>query len=112
MIARDRQVAGERNDVAAEVCILVTHDADPSICSTQRMSLGCGFGRAGSGALSCGAYPRDSMDMSTSFIREFMAKPESARHLYEIHTASQPPMLTGVLVAEHVVELARLRDFL
>jgi hypothetical protein len=45
-------------------------------------------------------------------IREFMAKTESARHLYEIHTASQPPMLTGVLVAEHVVELARLRDFL
>jgi hypothetical protein len=45
-------------------------------------------------------------------IRDFMAKPQSARHLYEIHTASQPPMLTGVLVAEHVVELARLRDFL
>jgi hypothetical protein len=45
-------------------------------------------------------------------IRDFMAKPQSARHLYEIHTASQPPMLTGVLVAEHVVELARLRDSL
>jgi hypothetical protein len=45
-------------------------------------------------------------------IRDFMAKPQSARHLYEIHTASQPPMLTGVLVAEHIAELARLRDFL
>jgi hypothetical protein len=45
-------------------------------------------------------------------IREFMARAESARHLYEIHTASQPPLLTGVLVAEHIVELARLWDFL
>ena len=45
-------------------------------------------------------------------IREFMAKPESTRHLYEIHTAPQPPLITEVLLGEHVVELARLRDFL
>jgi hypothetical protein len=45
-------------------------------------------------------------------IREFMAKPDSTRHLYEIHTAPQPPLVTEVLSAEHVIELARLRDFL
>jgi hypothetical protein len=45
-------------------------------------------------------------------IKEFMAKPDSSRHLYEIHTAPQPPLLTGVLSGEHIVELARLRDFL
>ena len=45
-------------------------------------------------------------------IRVIMAKPESARHLYEIHTAPQPPLITEVLSGEHVVELARLRDFL
>ncbi len=45
-------------------------------------------------------------------IRQFMAKPESSRHLYEIQTAPQPPLVTQVLSAEHVVELARLREFL
>jgi len=45
-------------------------------------------------------------------IREFMAKPEATRHLYEIHTAPQPPLVTGVLSAEHIAELSRLRDFL
>jgi hypothetical protein len=45
-------------------------------------------------------------------IRHFMAKPEATRHLYEIHTAPQPPLVTEVLSAEQVVELARLRDFL
>jgi hypothetical protein len=45
-------------------------------------------------------------------IREFMAKPKPVRHLYEIHTAPQPPLVSAVLSAEHIVELARLRDFL
>ena len=45
-------------------------------------------------------------------IREFMAKPYSSRHLYEIHTAPQPPLVTEILLGEHIVELARLRDFL
>jgi hypothetical protein len=45
-------------------------------------------------------------------IREFMAKPASIRHLYEIQTAPQAPLITGTLSAEHVVELARLREFL
>jgi hypothetical protein len=34
------------------------------------------------------------------------------RHLYEIHTSPQPPLVNAVLSGEHVVELARLRDFL
>jgi hypothetical protein len=45
-------------------------------------------------------------------IREFMAKPASIRHLYEIQTAPQGTLITGTLSAEHVVELARLREFL
>jgi hypothetical protein len=45
-------------------------------------------------------------------IREFMAKPASMRHLYEIHTSPQPPLVSGVLSGEFAVELARLRDFL
>jgi hypothetical protein len=45
-------------------------------------------------------------------IREFMAKPTPLRHLYEIHTAPQPPLVSAVLSGEHIVELARLRDFL
>jgi hypothetical protein len=45
-------------------------------------------------------------------IREFMAKPASMRHLYEIHTSPQPPLVSAVLSAEIVAELARLRDFL
>jgi hypothetical protein len=45
-------------------------------------------------------------------IRELMAKPVSMRHLYEIHTAPQPPLVSAVLSGELVAELARLRDFL
>lgn len=45
-------------------------------------------------------------------IREFMAKPTATRHLYEIHTAPQPPLVSAVLSGEQIVELARLRDFL
>ena len=45
-------------------------------------------------------------------IREYMAKPPSMWHLYEIHTSPQPPLLGPVLSGDHVAELARLRDFL
>jgi hypothetical protein len=45
-------------------------------------------------------------------IREFMAKPAPQRHLYEIHTAPQPPLVADVLSGEIVAELAQLRDFL
>ena len=45
-------------------------------------------------------------------IRQFMAKPASQRHLYEIHTAPQGELISAILSAEQIVELARLRDFL
>jgi hypothetical protein len=45
-------------------------------------------------------------------MRLLMAKPASLRHLYEIHTSPQPPLISPVLSGEHLVELARLWDFL
>jgi len=45
-------------------------------------------------------------------IRKFMAMPVGQHHLYEIHTAAQSDLVSAVLSAEHIVELARLRDFL
>lgn len=45
-------------------------------------------------------------------ITSFMQRPETTRHLYEIHTAPQPPLVTESLSPEHIVELARLREFL
>jgi hypothetical protein len=45
-------------------------------------------------------------------MRLFMAKPASTRHLYEIQTAPQPPLVPEPLSAEHIIELARLREFL
>lgn len=45
-------------------------------------------------------------------IRKFMAKPASQRHLYEIHTAPQGDLIGAVSSAEHILEIARLRDFL
>jgi hypothetical protein len=45
-------------------------------------------------------------------IDEFMFKHEAQRHLYEIHTKPQLPLVTEVLQGDHIVELARLRDFL
>jgi hypothetical protein len=45
-------------------------------------------------------------------IRQFMAKPESQRHLYEVNTAPQGELISGVLSAKHILEVARLRDFL
>jgi hypothetical protein len=45
-------------------------------------------------------------------IKEFMSKPAAMQHLNEIKTKPQPPLVTEVLQAELIVELARLRDFL
>jgi hypothetical protein len=45
-------------------------------------------------------------------IKQFMSKPVVQHHLYEIHTAPQGELVSAVLSAEHIVELARLRDFL
>ncbi|UWU79350.1 hypothetical protein N2603_13070 [Bradyrhizobium huanghuaihaiense] len=45
-------------------------------------------------------------------ISAFMKKPAATRHLYEIRTAPQPPLVTAVLSPEHVIELSRWREFL
>jgi hypothetical protein len=45
-------------------------------------------------------------------IRKFMAMPVNQHHLYQIHTAAQSDLVSAVLSAPHIVELARLRDFL
>jgi hypothetical protein len=45
-------------------------------------------------------------------IKEFMSKQAVTHHLYEIHTKPQPPLVTEVLQAELIIELARLQDFL
>ena len=45
-------------------------------------------------------------------IRQFMAKPTSQHHLYEIHTASQGETIIPVLSAKHILEIAPLRYFL
>jgi hypothetical protein len=45
-------------------------------------------------------------------IQQFMELREAQRHLYEIHTAPQSDLVRAVLSTDHVVELARLRDFL
>jgi hypothetical protein len=45
-------------------------------------------------------------------IRKVMLQPKSQHHLYEIHTAPQSDLVSATLSAEHVIELARLRDYL
>ncbi|MBR0819789.1 hypothetical protein [Bradyrhizobium liaoningense] len=59
---------------------------------------------------------RDSYQVSEGTLDEcisaFMEKPATTRHLYEIHTIAQPPLVTDILSPEHVIELSRLREFL
>jgi hypothetical protein len=45
-------------------------------------------------------------------IQQFMQRPEAQRHLYEIHTAPQSDLVSAVLSPDHVIELARLKEFL
>jgi hypothetical protein len=45
-------------------------------------------------------------------LREFMLKPPTQRHLYEIHTSPQDPLVGEVILEGQAVELARLRSFL
>jgi hypothetical protein len=62
---------------------------------------------------SLGARPYIIMeDTLDECIRKFMVQPEAQRHLYEIHTAPQSDLVAAILSTEHIVELARLRDFL
>jgi len=41
-----------------------------------------------------------------------MSKPMSQLHLYEIHTTPRGKLITAVLSAEQIIELAALGDFL
>jgi hypothetical protein len=45
-------------------------------------------------------------------IQQFMAKPTSQHHLYEVHTAPQGELVPSVMSAKLVLEIARLRDYL
>jgi hypothetical protein len=45
-------------------------------------------------------------------MRKFMTMPITQHHLYEIHTTPQSDLVSAVLSAQHIAELARLRDFL
>ena len=45
-------------------------------------------------------------------IRQFTAKPMSQVHLYEIHTAPQGEVITGVLSGQRILELAAMWGFL
>ena len=45
-------------------------------------------------------------------IQKLMLQPESQRHLYEIHTAPQSDLVSAILSGDHIIELARLKDFL
>jgi len=45
-------------------------------------------------------------------IGQFMAKPATQHHLYEIHTAPQGETIIPVLSAKHILEIAPLRSFL
>jgi hypothetical protein len=59
---------------------------------------------------------RESYQVSEGTLDEcisaFMQKPAATRHLYEIRTAEQPPLVTDILSPEHIIELSRLREFL
>jgi hypothetical protein len=59
---------------------------------------------------------RESYQVSEGTLDEcisaFMDKPAATRHLYEIRTAAQPPLVTDILSPEHVTELSRWREFL
>jgi hypothetical protein len=62
---------------------------------------------------SLGAHPYLIIDGTLDeCIRRFMAMPVSQHHLYEIYTTPQSDLVSAVLSAAHIVELARLRDFL
>ena len=45
-------------------------------------------------------------------LRELMSKPPTQRHLYQIHTAHQDPIVSEIISAERAAELARLQSFL
>jgi len=64
-------------------------------------------------SVSLGARPYLIIDGTLDeCIERFISQPESQHHLYEIHTAPQSDLVSAILSPDHVVELARLREFL
>ena len=60
-----------------------------------------------------GARPYLIVDGTLDYcIRQFMAKPITQQHLYEIYTTPQGELVSAVLTARLIPEIARLRDFL
>ena len=60
-----------------------------------------------------GARPYLIVDGTLDYcIRQFMAKPITQQHLYEIHTTPQAELVSAILTARLIPEIARLRDFL
>jgi hypothetical protein len=45
-------------------------------------------------------------------IQELMAKPQSTRHLYDIYTEPQPPLVSDVLAGDQIAELVRFKNYL
>jgi hypothetical protein len=45
-------------------------------------------------------------------VQELMAKPKTTRHLYDIYTEPQPPLVSDVLAGDQINELARFKSFL
>jgi hypothetical protein len=45
-------------------------------------------------------------------VQELMAKPKSTRHLYDIYTEPQPPLVSDVLAGDQIAELARFKNYL
>ena len=64
-----------------------------------------------SASLGARPYPIGDCVTLDECIAWFMLLPESQHHLYEIRTAPQSDLVTAILSAERIVELARLRDF-
>jgi hypothetical protein len=48
-------------------------------------------------------------DTLRACLHGLLAKPPSRRHLYEIHTSAQEPLIPAIISAEHAAELVRLQ---
>ena len=60
-----------------------------------------------------GARPYVIVEGTLDFcIRQFMEKPTTHQHLYEIHTTPQGELVSAILTARLIPEIARLRDLL
>jgi hypothetical protein len=70
----------------------------PSLCSERRVETG-------------GPYLLIDGTLDQCIVN-LLTKPARTRHLYEIHTSAQLPLVKPVLSGEIIGELARLRDFL